>query len=149
MLALALALLLTSSVAAHAASGPLPADVTARMEEDKKDCGASASLEKGFITRKDVNGDGIEDFILDYGHFVCDGSRTFCGSGGCTTAVYASSNGQFVKVLDDLLRDLRFATIKGRPAVLIGLHGSACGKAGSAACGETLYWNGSKFSPAH
>lgn len=132
------------------AASALPPIVETRVEQDAKDCDThDAKFEKGFVTRKDVTGDGKEDYILDYGHFSCGGSHSFCGSGGCSTAVYASRDGGYVVAIDDLLRDYSFTTIKGRPAMILGLHGSACGKVGSAACGATLYWNGEKFSPAH
>lgn len=133
------------------AASALPPIVEAQVEGDVRDCAThDAKFEKGFMTRKDINGDGKEDYILDYGHFVCGGiSTTFCGSAGCTTTAYASSGSGYVKVLDENVRGLEFRTIGGRPAMLLGLHGSACGKVGAAACGATLYWNGEKFSPAH
>lgn len=127
----------------------LPSPVTARMSQDQEDCGASAKFEDGFVTRKDVNGDGVPDYILDYAHFACSGSHTFCGSGGCTTAIYASKDGEFVKAFDDLVQRLIFTTSKGRPAIQLGLHGSGCGKVGSAQCSVTLYWNVSAFSATH
>lgn len=132
------------------AAPPLPSVVEARVEQDVKDCDThDAKFEKGFITRRDVNGDGKEDYILDYGHYSCGGSHNFCGSGGCSMAIYVSRDGGHVMAMDDLVRDIHFKTIGGRPAMLLGLHGSACGKMGAAACGTTLYWNGEKFSPAH
>jgi len=103
----------------------------------------------GFVSRKDINGDGVSDYVLDYGSFSCGGTRLFCGSAGCLTQVFASTDGTFVKVLDENVRDLAFKTIKSRPAMLVGLHGGSCGKRGVDPCGATLYWNGSKFSPAH
>jgi hypothetical protein len=132
------------------AAGSMPPLVSARMDEDAKTCDThDVKFEPGFVTRKDVNADGKPDFILDYAHFSCGGSHTFCGSGGCSIVVFASSTGGYVKAVDDLVRQFRFDTIKGRPAMLVGLHGSACGKAGSVPCGETLFWNGQTFGPAH
>ena len=146
-----LSLLVALLISAPAiAAGALPPPVEARVEQDAKDCDShDAKYEKGFMTRKDINGDGKEDYVLDYGHFSCGGSHNFCGSGGCSMAIYASHAGGYMLAMDDLVRDYQFKTIGGRPALVLRLHGSACGKAGSAACGETLYWNGDKFSPAH
>lgn len=108
------------------------------------------SLEKGFMTRRDVNADGIPDYVLNYGSFKCgDTFMLYCGSAGCLTQVFASADGSFVKVLDENAQKVDFKTVKGRPAMLLGLHGTACGKRGVDACGATLYWNGSKFSPAN
>ena len=132
------------------AAKPLPPEVQSEINEDIKDCDGKVKFEKGFLTRRDVNGDGIEDFILDYGHFICGQNATqFCGSAGCVTVIFASlPEGKFVKVLNDNVRGIKFKTVHGRPAMLLDLHGSYCGKAGAAPCNETLYWNGEKFSPA-
>lgn len=149
-LALASLFLLPAAATSTRAAPPLPSIVEARVKQDVKDCDThDAKFEKGFITRRDINGDGKEDYILDYGRFSCGGSHNFCGSGGCATVIYASRGSGYAMVMDDLVRGIQFKTIGGRPAMLLGLHGSACGKMGAAACGATLYWNGEKFSPAH
>ena len=65
----------------------LPPAVQKAIAENKRDC-KTVALEKGFITRKDINGDGRPDFVLDYEFFICDGNpRAFCGSIGCATQV--------------------------------------------------------------
>jgi hypothetical protein len=108
-------------------------------------------LKPGFLTTKDVNGDGVEDYILDYANFACGNSEVFfCGTAGCLTQVFASlPHGGFVKVLDQNVRSLRFLRIKGRPAMVLDPHGIACGKVGSELCRKTLYWDGGEFSPAN
>jgi hypothetical protein len=133
------------------AAQPLPPEVQSAIDDAIKDCHEKVKFEKGFLTRRDINGDGIDDFILDYGHFACGANISlYCGTAGCSTEVFASlSGGKFAKVLDDNVRGIEFKTIRGRPAMLLELHGSACGKAGSAPCSATLYWNGEKFSPAN
>jgi hypothetical protein len=147
------AILISSAISATQAKAaqPLPPEVQSSIDEAMKDCDEKVRFEKGFLTRRDINGDGIEDFILDYGHFACGASRnTYCGSAGCSTEVFASlSGGKFTKVLDENVRGIEFKTVRGRPAMLLELHGSACGKVGSAPCSATLYWNGEKFSPAN
>lgn len=129
----------------------LPPMVQKAIAEQTESCKPDkVTLEKGFVTRKDVNGDGIADYVLNYGSFRCGESYVyFCGSAGCLTQVFASRDGSFVKVLDENAQDVVFKTVKGRPAMLLGLHGTACGKRGADACGATLYWNGTKFSPAN
>lgn len=53
------------SVPAVAAT-PLPPIVEAEVEGDVKDCAThDTRFEKGFMTRKDINADGKEDYILD------------------------------------------------------------------------------------
>ena len=147
--ALAFATVIGLNTAALAIEMPVP--VVSAISEAKKTCSPDVStLRPGFITRQDVNGDGVSDFILDYGKFRCGDSDSFwCGSAGCTTQVFVSLNGTYVKALDENVQGLRFKKINGRHAMLLGLHGSSCGRAGVQACGASLYWNGSRFSPAN
>ena len=128
----------------------LPPEVQSSIDNETKSCGETVKMEDSFILRRDVNGDGIDDFILDFGGFICgkNHSSDYCGSGGCLTQVFASlSEKKFVKAYGGLVHSIKFSKVRGRPALTLALHGSACGKAGVAACGKTLFWNGQKFSP--
>lgn len=146
--ALAAALLPGLSASAVAqATGDLPPEVRAEIAEIRKTCDKPPEIESGFITRRDVNGDGVPDYVLDLGKFTCNGMETYCGSGGCSVEVFASlPDGRFVKALDELVQDVKFQTIRGRPAVLLSLQGSACGKVNAETCPRTLFWNGRKFA---
>ena len=95
---------------AAAMAEDLPPVVQKAIAENKSNC-KTVALEKGFITRKDINGDGRPDFVLDYESFTCDGNRRwFCGSAGCTTQVFASfPNGAYAKVLDEDFQEHRFS----------------------------------------
>lgn len=135
-----------ASVGARAQS--LPGVAQAALAEQKAACAPEkASLDKGFERRRDVNGDGVPDVILDYGRFRCgDSASFFCGTAGCTQQVFASlPGGGYAKVLDDNVRDLAFRTINGRPAMVLASHGSGCGKSGADNCRTTLFWNGRTF----
>ncbi len=136
---------------AQAQSGKLPPPVEAAIAESRETCAPEkVELEDGFIERKDVNGDGVKDFLLHYEAFVCGGQTGhFCGSAGCLMQVFASSGGSFRRVLDENVQDVNFRRVNGRPAMIIDLHGSACGRASAARCNKTLLWNGSRFSSAN
>ena len=98
----------------------LPPAVQKAIAENKRDC-KTVAIEKGFITRKDINGDGRPDFVLDYESFICDGDRrAFCGSLGCTTQVFASlPNGAYAKVVDEMSRGSIFVRSRaGRRSLL-------------------------------
>ena len=130
----------------------LPQIAQTAIAAARKDCAPErATLKPGFVDVKDVNGDGRPDYILDYGSFECGSSMSgYCGTGGCLTQVFASlDDGSYVKVLDENVRGLRFAKRAGRPAMILDLHGSACGRAGVERCGMTLYWTGYTFSAAN
>jgi hypothetical protein len=124
----------------------LPPVVQKAIAENKSNC-KTVALEKGFITRKDINGDGRPDFVLDYESFTCDGNRRwFCGSAGCTTQVFASlPNGAYAKVLDGIFKRIDFREVQGRPAIVVGLPGFACGKDPTEICDVVKSWNGSSF----
>jgi hypothetical protein len=129
----------------------LPQEVQAAIQEAVRTCKPeNATLKWGFISAKDVNDDGVDDYILDYGQFEC-GARVadYCGSAGCLTQVFVSlSNGKYIKVMYENVRDLRFAhDTKGRPEMLLNLHGSYCGKDGATPCSSTSLWNGHTFAP--
>ena len=132
---------------------PLPKIVQDAIIANQKACedGQKVTLRPGFVTTKDINGDGKPDYILNYEHFQCgEFMSLFCGSGGCLTEIFATDHdGGFVTVWNENAHRIRFTTIKKRPAMTIDLHGSACGRSGADRCAMTLYWNGNKFHPAN
>jgi TonB family protein len=129
----------------------LPSVVQAAIKQAQSACGTQQpALKPGFISAKDINGDGVTDYVLDYGKFECGGSSEYCGSAGCLTQVFVSlPGGRYVKVLDENVRGIRFDQRKGRPAEIIDVHGSACGRIGAVPCSMILFWNGQTFSPAN
>ncbi len=112
-------------VVAFAQPGNLPKEVEAAIEENKKACGEEVKLKPAFIAEKDVNVDGVKDYVLDYGEFACgDFVSFFCGTGGCLTQVFASlPGGGYVKALDQNVRQIKFRKVRGRPAIVLDLHG--------------------------
>lgn len=141
------ALVATALLASSASAQTLPLPVRKAIGEATASCRPQkVTLDKGFVTTRDVNGDGIPDYVVNYEAFRCGESFTFyCGSAGCLTQVFASTGGTFVKVLDENVEKIAFETVGGRPAILLGLHGSACGRPGVEPCGTTLVWNGTRF----
>jgi hypothetical protein len=126
----------------------LPPAVQKAIAENRRDC-KTVDIEKGFVTRKDINGDGRPDFVLDYASFFCDGhQRPLCGSLGCTIQVFASlPNGAYAKVVDDTFKRIDFREVQGRPAIVLGLRGDAdpCRKDPTDVCDVVKSWNGSSF----
>jgi hypothetical protein len=131
----------------------LPKVVQDAVEKNNKECeeGKKPVFKPGFLTRKDINGDGKPDYILNYDHFQCDDLVSlFCGTGGCLTEIFVTDDDNgYVPVWNEMARRIRFAVVSKRPAMLIDLHGSACGRIGAERCAMTLYWNGMKFHPAN
>lgn len=125
--------------------------VEEEVEEAYADCKEKPEVDSQFLSRRDINGDNVEDYVLDYSHFECGSEPSkYCGTGGCLTSIYASlEKGDPVRVWHDQLLGLKFARVKRRPAMILQLHGSICGGSGPDLCREILYWNGSQFSPAN
>ncbi len=129
----------------------LPADVAAGFEQAKKDCEGKVTTKKGFVTRRDVNGDGEPDYILNYEHASCEEFETvFCGTGGCLIQVFVTlGDGKYAKVMDRTAFTVKFARQKGLPAMIQDLHGGSCGRSGGdGPCRSITYWNGEDFTPA-
>lgn len=150
--------MLTTAAAAQAQKAQtlppnLPKPVNEAMEKNLKECepGEKPLYKPGFLTIRDINGDGKPDYILNYDHFQC-GERVsiFCGTGGCQTEVFASDEEKgYVPVWNKLARKVTFLTLNKRPAMRIELHGSLCGRNGAERCAMTLFWNGSEFHAAN
>jgi hypothetical protein len=129
----------------------LPPPIQSEIAQAKQTCtNGEPSLEKGFITQQEVNDKGVEGYVLDYRHFGCGGRHSlYCGTTGCEMQVFVSSSPSgFQSVFDGNARALKFTKIDGRAAMIVDLHGPGCGSASKAPCEETLFWDGSGFSPA-
>lgn len=90
----------------------------------------------GFIEMMDLNGDGIDDSIIDYDYLQCDGSNIqFCGSGGCTVRFYAGLPGnRYAEAGEFLSYGLRTIGRGRNMRLAIRVGGGDCGRANAASC---------------
>jgi hypothetical protein len=113
-----------------------PASVAGAINSNTAACD-TFKAKPGFTRNDlDLNGDGANDWIVDYGHIECDGSATmFCGSGGCTLQILISDgrNGWETK-FEDTVRDYSFKPVRGKMILRLEQHGIACGKPGIESC---------------
>ncbi|MFY9292259.1 MAG: hypothetical protein WAP03_16435 [Methylorubrum rhodinum] len=118
------------------------------LKEQKASCSPGVmTVKKGFLTRRDVNADGRDDYILDNGFLECDGQASYyCGTAGCDTTVIASVGDGYANVYEGMARNIVFRTVRGKPAMVLTTHGSGCGKIGAENCTSTLLWNGKTFA---
>ena len=122
----------------------LPKEVQAAIEANKKECGEDVKIKPAFVAEKDVNGDGVKDYVLDYGEFACgDFASFFCGTGGCLTQVFASlPGGGYAKALDQkrapdqIPQGAREARDRARPARLGLRQGRRGGMSANARLGR-------------
>ena len=146
-LAVTLGLLLAAPAArAWAQSESLPREVQQEIIENSAACGSrEPQIDMGFLTSLDVNGDGIPDYVLNYQNFRCGDRQGFCGSRGCLLQIFVSKNGKFEKVIDEDVWSVDINRGRGRPSLVLGLHGPACEQRVDVLCKATFVWNGSKF----
>ncbi|WP_262030585.1 SH3 domain-containing protein [Microvirga sp. Mcv34] len=117
-----------------------PASVASAINSNTATCD-SFKGKPGFTRNDlDLNGDGTNDWIVDYGHLECDGSTTmFCGSGGCTLQVLISNGrNEWVPRFEDTVRDYSFKPSGGKMILRLEQHGIACRKPGTESCPKNI-----------
>ncbi|WP_299732513.1 hypothetical protein [uncultured Tateyamaria sp.] len=111
-------------------------------------CSGAAQIEEGAILLGEIDGDGVEDAVLNWGRVTCSQglARPFCGASMCSADVYLSSaygrrGGPFglLALGVDLL-----PLTNGLQGVSVGGSLSMCNAAGqgSGGCRFIWYWNG-------
>lgn len=112
----------------------------------RESCGTIEFM-PGFIEMTDLNGDGIDDAIIDYSHLSCDGgSMAFCGSGGCTLRFYAGLPGErFAEAGEFLSHRIRLVGKGRNMQIAIEVGGGVCGRANAASCTLDAALKGTKI----
>lgn len=123
-------------MAACPLAAPTPRDPAAKvLGEVKASCaemGGSVSIDPGFKRWEDLDGDGVDDLVLDYASVVCSTAASlYCGTGGCNTGMYLVRGDHFSELFNGLFHDYR---VLPDHEIAFALHGSACGLAGAEAC---------------
>ena len=122
----------------------LPPVIRAATNEEMKDCGAK-EIPEAAVTSLDLNGDGLNDYIIDFEKIFENVSGCSCGSAGCPRDFWVSETGSFVKSFSKNIQGIE--RIENGPqgrSVILGTHGSACNQVGSKTCYFKLTWAGSK-----
>lgn len=124
--ALVLALI---AAAAHAAP-PLPAPVQEMTDAAAARCreaGGALSLAPDYARPADLNGDGLDDYLVDSIGLVCEGTGAgFCGPEGCPVAVWLSSPGGHRRVWSGTARASYLNTSTEPPGIVIERGGEFC-----------------------
>jgi hypothetical protein len=149
---LAFVLFFAVQLGAGASGQPAVLAEIAKVRAEIRDtCGGRATFKPGFQRTADFNGDGQPDYLLDYSQSECVGGMStnpFCGSAGCTLDVLISSGGGYRQAYGSNVQGWSLAQAGGKSALVLSLHGSACGRSGHMGCQRRLVWNGDKFVPA-
>lgn len=96
--------------------------------------GGATSVEPGFVKLADVDGDGLNDLLIDYMGLVCDGMRGYCGTGGCSQEIWlADRRGPYRLLLADQIILIELPA-PGR--LRLTRDGGWCGLSGAEICVE-------------
>ena len=146
---LATLLVLVAPLAARAdltwdpANPPVSADPVAEaLADNQASCeGQVAEVREGFVLNADVDGDGLNDAILNWGALRCDGSTFYCGSGGCRQDIWlARPEGRWQLLLRDRIQEVH-VPVPG--AIILLLDSEDCELANSRVCFQALdTWGG-------
>jgi hypothetical protein len=88
------------------------------------------------LTVKDVNGDGGEDWVVDYAKLKCEGGiNPMCGSDGCSLQIYLwNGAAAWTLAFDETVQGYKFTKAGGRPALRVTFAGAACDKPSAQSC---------------
>ncbi|GGO75571.1 hypothetical protein GCM10011348_00670 [Marinobacterium nitratireducens] len=129
------------------AAGSAGASETASrlIEEARQQCASLDGGELGYqpstVRLIDLNGDGVDDEIIDESTYSCTSSKTlFCGTGGCGLKVIVGD-----RILERLVKQWQTLEWDGDRMLLLQLHGAECGGSGLERCYEAVSWGDGDF----
>jgi hypothetical protein len=101
--------------------------------------GSRVTLSVNAVRKLDLNGDGRDDYIVDFHEAECVGRASFfCGTGGCDLLILvALRGGALRKVFDNRVREYKVLSGRGPSKFRFVWHGSYCGSHGNPSCEKT------------
>lgn len=126
----------------------VPGVVEQHLQTLVKDCDGKMEIARKSVQAIDLNEDGVADFVIDTEKLGCEMATYYCGSAGCTLMIFASHGGKHVIVWEGNVHGWKPIKLRGKPGPHFDLHGSACNKAGSAACRQRYVFDGPRLRPA-
>ena len=113
---------------AFAQDADLPAPVKAALDEREAYCTSEKKplkLGTNAIRKLDLSGEGHVDYILDDSAVSCGDEFGWCGSGGCSAAIFMQTAKGYTKVFDDLGGGLKITRRGKGYMVVISQRGGA------------------------
>jgi len=135
---IALAALLVLGGVVVARTAEPPDNVVAAVADAVQQCKDAEGTPNAdaVLSVDDVNGDGGEDWIVDYAKLTCEGGiNPMCGSGGCTLQVYLWDGATAWNLaFDDTVQGYKFAKNGGKRLLNVTYGGAMCGKTSAKSC---------------
>ena len=148
--ALAGSVVLFWCVAVQAAAPPLPAVVAKAVKDTAAICteaGGKADTSNA-VKRADLNGDGIEDYVLDVGSVNCDGAASVYGDREKGVLVYVGDGkGGATEAFNDMSYGTTLEGTGPSAKLWLTVSGRSCGKppakdfASEKFCDRAIAWN--------
>jgi hypothetical protein len=146
--ALATALLI---FAAPAAAADYPDIVRKAIDDARGQCIAAGGTpgEASGASVDDLDGNGGEDWILDYSKHICGGVLPqFCGSAGCALKIFMWQSGsRWDLVFDHNVEAWKRRTFGRKPGLSVSFHGSVCNQPGMKRCLKKYVFENGKLRP--
>jgi hypothetical protein len=109
-------------------------------------CNGGATRSPGTFLTGDIDGDGIDDVVLDWRAVACLSGQAYpyCGASQCSADVFLSSTfSRRGQPYNFLALGVRLQQLdNGNMAVALGGSLSTCSRLGQSACEVFFYWNG-------
>lgn len=118
----------------------LPAALAAEVEAARADCegfeNGEFALEWGAVSRVDLDGDLLPDWVLDSSRFACSSAVSlYCGTGGCMA--YFLVGDTLTPILTKGWDVTDFGPFR---VLLTQIHGSECGGINPTPCVRAQIW---------
>ena len=135
---------------AQAATPPLPAVVAKAVKDTAAICievGGKPDTSNA-VKRADLNGDGIEDYVIDVGSVNCDGAASVYGDREKGVAVYVGDGkGGATEAFSDMSYGMTLDGTGPAAKLWLSVSGQSCGKppakdfASENFCDRPIVWN--------
>jgi hypothetical protein len=91
---------------------------------------------EALLSMQELNGDGGEDWIVDFAKLECKGGiNPLCGGGGCTLQIYFwDGEASWDLVFEDLVKSYKFGKTDGKPVLHVTTPGTPCNKPVDESC---------------
>jgi hypothetical protein len=112
----------------------------------RKQC-TSASFGEGFITRLDINNDGIIDAIANHGEITCDGKKGFgCDAEGCPYNFYLQvKEGGYFMIATAQIHGYEFVKRFGNMVFIFKMAPKYCDRTDDRLCDMTVRVRGARM----
>ncbi|MBL0320403.1 MAG: hypothetical protein IPP74_14105 [Alphaproteobacteria bacterium] len=103
-----------------------------------------------YVKRVDLNGDGVDDFILEDAYIPCEAGASYRhGNGGTGVIIFANTPRGVIKAFDKTVFGITIEKLESKATVWIKVGGHYCGqeifvdRASAISCDIPLVWNAS------